>query len=66
MKKPFDPNAELFHVESLVPDAQEGPKWVIMFESLPREQADQLHADLLRRPNCDPNTVRVVPRFYQT
>lgn len=63
MAKPFDPNAELFHVQCLIPDS-EGPKWVVMYESVDRETADQLHADLLRRPGCDPKTVKVVPRFH--
>lgn len=63
MAKPFDPDATLFHVETLIPDV-EGPKWVVMYESVDEETAKHLHADLLRRPLCDPQTVRIVPRFY--
>jgi len=64
MTKPFDPDAILFNVESQIADS-EGLKWVVVFDSLPKENADQLAADLKRRPLCDPQTVRVSPRHYQ-
>ena len=64
MTKPFDPDAILFNVECQIADS-EGPKWVVIFDSLPKEDADARAADLKRRPLCDPQTVRVSPRHYQ-
>ena len=63
MTKPFDPNAILFNVESQIADS-EGPKWVVIFDSVDEETAKSLHADLLRRPLCDPKTVRITHRHY--
>lgn len=62
MPKPFNPNAELFNVETQIQDP-EGPKWIVLFDSLDKEDAEARKQDLLRRPLTDPATVRIRPRF---
>lgn len=63
MAKPFDPNDELFHVMNRIPDS-EGPKWIVIFDSIPKEYADRLASDLKRRPGMNPEDIKVVPRFH--
>lgn len=66
MTKPFDPNAPRFNVQTMVGENEyHEPQWVVMFDSLILEDAEARKADLLRRPLCDPKTVRIVPTHYQ-
>ena len=66
MSKPFDPNAELFNVQTIVGKNQYNEsQWVTIFDCLPKEDAEARKADLLRRPLCDPASVRIIPIHYQ-
>ena len=62
MPKKFDPNATLYNVEVKLPNMKE-EKWVVLFDSLDKTDAESMKQFSLRSRNTD--SVRVVPRFYQ-
>ena len=66
--KPFDPNAPCFKVECRLPqtdpDRQHIENWVVLFDSLLKEDAEE-KAAFMRRGQPAPGSVRVVPVQYQ-
>ena len=65
MTKPFDPNAELFNIEVKVPDPDHAGeyKWIVLFDSQIKEDAEKLEA-FMKRSQPAPDCVRTVPRFH--